>query len=152
MLFRSDSSVIRFRRGRDGRSIAPKEYKGLDNMQLAYECADLIGKYKPEAVCIDAGNGTGVIDRLRELGYRVHEVWFGAKSVSQEWANKRTEMWAEMRDWLNGACIDEHDRLTNDLTGPEYKFAKNGDSIILESKEDMKSRGLHSPEIGRAHV
>jgi hypothetical protein len=145
-----DSSVIRFRKGRDARSIPPIQYKGMDNMQLAYACADLIGKLNPDAVCIDAGNGTGVIDRLKELGFRVHEVWFGSKSTSPEWANKRTEMWADMRDWLNGGCIDAHQELIDDLGGPEYKFFRNGDSLILESKEDMKARGMHSPDHGDA--
>jgi len=141
-----DSSVIRFRRGRDAKTIAPRKFKGLDNMQLAYECADLIGKYNPDAVCIDAGNGTGIIDRLRDLGYVVHEVWFGAKSSDSSFANKRTELWGKMRDWLGGATIDADQALMDDLAGPEYKFAKNGDAIILESKEEMKSRGLHSPD------
>jgi hypothetical protein len=34
------------------------------------------------------------------------EVWFGGSSTSKEWANKRTEMWADLRDWLGGGCID----------------------------------------------
>ena len=145
-----DASVIRFRRGRDARSIPPLEFKNVDNMQLAYHCADAIGKYKPDAVCIDAGNGTGVIDRLKELNYKVHEVWFGSKSDEPEYANKRTAMWGLMREWLNGGCIDNHQSLRDDLAGPEYKFARHGDAIMLEAKEEMKGRGLHSPDHGDA--
>lgn len=145
-----DASVIRFRRGRDARSIPPIIFKNIDNMQLSYRCAEAIAKYNPDAVAIDAGNGTGVIDRLKELGHRVHEVWFGSKSSEPEYANKRTEMWGRMREWLNGGCIDTHQELIDDLAGPEYKFAKSGDAILLESKEQMKSRGLHSPDHGDA--
>lgn len=145
-----DSSVLRFRRGRDARSIKPLIFKNIDNMQLAYQVADAIGKFKPDAVCIDAGNGTGVIDRLKELGYKIHEVWFGSKSDEPEYANKRTMMWARMRDWLGGGCIDDFSELKDDLAGPEYKFARSGDAIILESKEEMKARGLHSPDHGDA--
>lgn len=145
-----DASVIRFRRGRDGRSIKPIVFKNIDNMQLAYRCAEAIAKFNPDAVAIDAGNGTGVIDRLKELGHRVHEVWFGSKSSEPEFANKRTEMWGKMREWLNGGCIDAEQELIDDLAGPEYKFAKSGDAILLESKEQMKARGLHSPDHGDA--
>ena len=55
-----------------------------------------------------------------------------------------------MRDWLGGACIDRDPFLIDDLAGPEYKFQKSSDRIILESKEEMKSRGLASPDDGDA--
>lgn len=148
--FGDDSSVIRMRQGRNARTFPVTRLKNLDNMQLAYKCAELIDKWKPDSVAIDAGNGTGVIDRLREMGYRVNEIWFGSKSEEPEWANRRTLMWARMREWLNGGCIDDNELLKTDLAGPEYRFAKGGDAIILEAKEEMKRRGLHSPDDGDA--
>jgi hypothetical protein len=144
--FGDDTAVIRFRRGRDARSIPPIKLKGMDNMELANECAHQIDKFNPDAVFIDAGAGTGVIDRLRERGYKVHEVWFGSKSGDENYADHRTELWAQMRDWLGGAMIDEDSDLTDDLTGPEYEFSEGGDKIRLESKERMKKRGLKSPD------
>ncbi len=148
--FGSDSSVARFRRGRDARSIPPVRWKGLDNMQLAYAVAELIDQYKPDAVCVDAGNGTGVIDRLREMGYRVEEVWFGSKSDEPEYGNRRAMMWGRVKEWLPGGCLDESHTLRDDLCGPNKKFARNGDAIMLESKEEMTKRGLHSPDDGDA--
>lgn len=148
--FGDDSTVFRFRQGRDARSIPPITVKGADNMAVANLAAHWITKVKPDAVCIDAGNGTGVIDRLKEMGYKVHEVWFGSKAEEQEWVNKRTEMWARMREWLNGGCIDGHQELIDDLSGPEYKFMGSSDKLMLESKEDMKRRGLSSPDHGDA--
>lgn len=144
--FGDDKSVIRFRQGRNGRVHPPIKYKGLDNMQLANQIAGIINKVNPDAVCIDAGNGTGVIDRLREMGFKVHEIWFGSKADDDQWANKRIELWARMRDWLNGGTIDNDLHLINDLTGPEYKFQGHGDKLILEPKEEMKKRGLPSPD------
>ena len=141
-----DSTVIRFRQGRNARIIEPIVMKGADNMAVANECARLIQKYNPDAVCIDAGNGTGIIDRLREMKYKVYEVWFGSKSESQEWANKRTELWAKMRDWLGGSCIDNNQYLVDDLSGPQYKFMGASDRIMLDSKEEMKNRGFASPD------
>jgi hypothetical protein len=141
-----DSTVIRFRRGRDARSIPPVVMKGADNMAVANKCAELIQKLNPDAVCIDAGSGSGIIDRLREMKYKIHEVPFGGKADEEEWANKRTELWARMRDWLGGGCIDNHSDLVDDLTGPQYKFMGSSDKIILEPKEEMKRRGYSSPD------
>lgn len=141
-----DSTVIRFRRGRDARSIPPIKLKGADNMKVANTCADLIHKYDPDAVCVDVGNGSGIIDRLREMGFKVFEVGFGTKSDLPEYANKRTELWALMRDWLGGGCIDGDSDLSDDLAGPEYQFQGRSDLIRLETKEEMKRRGFASPD------
>lgn len=148
--FGTDSTVIYFRQGRNGRIIAPTKLKGKDNMAVANMCAHLIDKYNPDAVCIDAGNGTGIIDRLREMKYQVHEVWFGSSAEDEEWANKRTELWARMRDWLGGACVPDDQELKDDLVGPCYKFQGRSDKLMLESKEEMKKRGLASPDVGDA--
>jgi len=148
-----DKTVFRWRQGRDARSIPPIEYKGLDNMQVANFAAEWIEKTNPDAVCVDAGgSGSGVVDRLRERGFKVHEIWFGSKSEDAQWGNKRTELWDQMREWLNGGCIDARQELLDDLAGPEYDFQGGGDKIILEPKEAMKARGLASPDHGDALV
>lgn len=144
-----DCTVIRFRRGRDAKSIKPIELKGKNNMEVANECAFWIEDLDPDAVCIDAGNGTGVIDRLREMGYNVHEIWFGSKAESPEWSDLRTEMWARMRDWLSGGTIDDNSELKDDLVGPRYEFDKI-ERVKLEAKEKMKKRGVASPDHGDA--
>lgn len=144
--FGDDSTVIRFRRGRDARSISPVTMKGADNMQVANKVAELIDSHNPDAVFVDAGAGTGIIDRLRERGYKVFEVWFGSKSEDEQYSDHRTELWGRMRDWLGGAMIDSSDELRDDLCGPEYEFFGKEDKIKLESKEKMKKRGLASPD------
>lgn len=148
--FGDDKSVIVFRKGRNLRYIETQKYDGKDNMELANICAEMIAKYNPDAVCIDAGGGTGVIDRLREMNYKVHEVWFGSKSNSPEYRDKRMQLWADMKAWLGGACIPDDQELLADLTGPEYDFAPKSDALFLESKEKMKKRGLASPDYGDA--
>lgn len=154
--FGDDTTVLYFRHGRDARSLPPIRMKGKDNMQVANKVAEQIDKYDPDAVNIDAGNGTGVIDRLREMGYKVNEVWFGSSNkssdeVDPEYYNRRTMMWARMRDWLGGGCIPDDQRLEDDLLGPEYDFAgRDGDKIMLEPKKPMKKRGLSSPDDGDA--
>lgn len=146
-----DSTVIRFRRGRDARSIPPTVMKGQDNMAVANMCAKLIDDFNPDGVFIDAGSGTGVIDRLKEMGYaRIFEVWFGSSSEAEEWADHRTELWGRMREWLGGAMIDLSQELMDDLCGPEYEFKGVEDKLKLEAKEKMKKRGLSSPDHGDA--
>lgn len=146
--FGDDSSVIAFRRGRDATTIPWKIFDGIDNMQLAMEVADAASKHNVDAICIDAGNGTGVIDRVKDLGFKVHEVWFGSKSPSPEFVDNRTWMWNEMRSWLNDGAIPNISELYDDLVGPEYLFV--GDKTKLEAKEQMKKRGLSSPDHGDA--
>ena len=145
-----DSTVICFRRGRDARSIPAVKVRGKDNMYVANLCAELIQKYNPSAVCIDAGNGTGVIDILRDMKHKVYEVLFGSGADDKQWANKRIEMWARMRDWLNEGGIEDDPHLKADLAGPEYKFQGHSDQMLLEKKEDMKKRGLASPDYADA--
>ena len=65
-------------------------------------------------------------------------------------ANLRTFMWFQMRDWLGGGCIDDDPVLKQDLAGPEKKYPKNRDGFILEAKDDMKKRGLDTPNDGDA--
>jgi hypothetical protein len=146
-----DECVVRFRQGRDARSIPPVRWKSMDTVYSANRIAELIDKYNPDAVCIDGGGvGGGVVDILKSRGYKVIEVQFGAKADDDRWGNKRTEMWALLRDDMGVLCIDGEQRLADDLAGPQYGFMGSSDKIILEPKEKMKARGMHSPDDGDA--
>jgi hypothetical protein len=149
--FGDDESVIRMRRGRDARTMPKFKYRGKNTMELATEAATLIERYNPDAVFVDGGGvGGGVVDRLKQLGYRVIEVQSGEKAHDPEkYLNKRAEMWGEMREWLTYGCIDDDQGLVDDLTGPEYGVHLKG-QIKLESKDSMKKRGLASPDDGDA--
>lgn len=142
----TDATVIRFRRGRDARVIPPVEMFGKDNMYVANMCAELIDKYDPDGVFIDAGAGAGVIDRLKEMGYKVFEVGFGTSSTDPQYYDHRTELWGRMREWLGGAMIDNNPKLLADLCAPEWSPFGKEDKLKLESKEIMKKRGVKSPD------
>ena len=150
--FGGDDSVIRFRHGRDARSIPPRVYRGVDTMQLSGRVAEVLAEY-PRATCmIDGGGvGGGVVDRVRQLGHRIIDVNAGRSATeNRKYANKRAEMWSTMRDWLSsGGCIDDHDDLRSDLIGIGYGFDKD-QRLLLEKKEAMKKRGLSSPDHGDA--
>jgi hypothetical protein len=146
--FGDDRSVIFPRQGLQ--TFDPSVFQGIDNMDLAARVAAKIDEWQPDATFIDSGNGGGVIDRLRQLGYDVIEVNFGGKSSSHLYANKRAQMWFEMRDWLRaGGAIPNSSELKQDLAAPTYKYNPSN-QLILEPKDDIKKRGLPSPDLGDA--
>lgn len=149
--FGDDESVIRGRKGRDGRVIRPIKWRGMDTVFSARKVGEAIDTYKPEAVFIDGGGvGGGVVDILKSQGYRVIEVNFGGTAREEKmYANAAAEMLASVRDWLPTAVIDDDQKLRDDLTGREYGFDKDG-RIQLEKKSEMKKRGLASPDDGDA--
>lgn len=145
--FGDDESVIRGRQGRDGRIIKPIKWRNMDTVYSAGRIAEAIDFHKPEAVFIDGGGvGAGVIDILKSRNYRVTEVNFGGSAREPlKYANKSAEMWSLMKDWLPTGTIDADEKLKDDLTGREYFFDKDG-RTAMEKKEDMKKRGLASPD------
>lgn len=123
-----------------------------DTMQTASYVKDIIDQERPHMVFVDGvGVGGGVVDRLRQLDVKVVDVNGGARAAKQaRYRNKRAEMWARMRDWLRDVGeIPDDDELQIDLQSPLYEYdAQN--RIQLEKKEDMKKRGLLSPDLGDA--
>lgn len=155
--FGDDQTVIVLRRGRDAKSVPWVTMRGADTMQVASKVAHMYQEHKPDAIFIDGGGpGGGVIDRLRQLRIPVMEVQFGASADRSrmtgegevKYANKRAEIWGATKDWLKGGAIPDDPELAADLTGVEYsyKLIDGTDHIILESKKDMKKRGLASPD------
>lgn len=145
----TDSTVIAVRQGRD--LITIKRFHGDDTMTVVGHVIDAIEEYKPVLTVIDEGGlGYGILDRLTEQRYKVRGVNFGWKAKNQiMWGNKRAELWGETREWLKSASIKTDRMLKNDLTGPKIKPDSSG-KIFLESKKDMKSRGLASPDAADA--
>lgn len=141
-----DSTVVWIRKGRDARSFPPVILKKRDNMFVANKIAELIENFDPEGVFIDAGGGSGVIDRLREMGYTVFEVNFGSSAEDSQYFDRRTELWGKMREWLGGAMLPNDKELIDDLCSPEYLYMGKEQKLKLESKESMKKRGIHSPD------
>ena len=149
--FGDDLNVARFRQGNDARTIPAEKWQGIDLYATADRVAHLIDKYNPDGVCIDAGMGSGVVDILKRRGYRVHEIHFGGGASDPQWANKGTELYADIRKWLPGAALDQDGKLFTDLTARDYNFyGKAKDQMILEPKEQFKSRTGRSPDDGDA--
>jgi hypothetical protein len=65
------------------------------------------------------------------------------------YANKRAEMWGYMTEWCKFGCLPDDRDLRADLTAVDYGYDAS-DAIQLERKDDMRRRGLASPDDGDA--
>lgn len=124
----------------------------INTMTLAGMVNKWWDEYKCDGCFVDVGYGTGVIDYLRSIGKRPQAVYFGGVALdSTQFANKRTEIWWGVKEWLEqgGVLRNDDPDLIEDLIGPEYYYQPNGKKI-LERKKDMKKRGLKSPDLADA--
>lgn len=157
--FGDDKFAVTIRRGRA--VLRQEETQKLDSIQGAIWVKSLIDPYgeSPEQIAVDEiGVGAGVVDQLRafygsavvginsalrmdgEFGEERMRI-SGCKTL---YYNLRAFMWGEMRDWLGGQVSIPNDHaLKSELTAPRYSY--RGGSLILESKDDMKARGVKSP-------
>ncbi len=150
----SDFNVIRFRRGRDARSIPSIRIPGeltRDPSVLTNRLSDVLSQtydgHKVAMLFLDSAGIAGAVGtRLRELGHRnVLEVNFGADSADDKCRYMRDLMWSRLKDWLLVGAIDKTPRLESDLVGPGLRPDQK-QRVWLESKQDMKKRGLDSPD------
>lgn len=143
-----DRTVILVRQG--GAILAKRVYRELGTVQVAGFVVEAIREFQAHATFIDTvGIGAGVYDQVVSLGHKnVHEVQSGAQAQDHlHYANKRAEMWDRLKAWLETrGCLDVADRgLPPELTGIEYGYDVRG-RLQLEKKDDMKKRGLASPD------
>lgn len=150
--FGDDRSIIGQRQGRYAQILG--KYYGVDTQKLGGLVIEAIDREQPEAVVIDGdGIGGAVFDYIKARGYDRKTLLFefhgGATPIDQhKYFNKRAEVWGMMRDWLENAAIPDDPEIDTDLTGPDYGYHPTKQCIVLESKDDMKSRGVDSPDIG----
>ena len=153
-----DDNVIRFRRGLDARSIPLIRIKGeftRDPQVLVNRLGDVLTReYDGRRVAMlfldSAGIAGPVGSRLRALGHKnLQEVNFGAHSPDPKFRFFRDYMWGTMKEWLLAGAIDRDAQLEADLMGPGVRPDAQ-QRVWLESKEDMRKRGVDSPDDGDA--
>jgi hypothetical protein len=155
-----DATAIAWRRGHCVEKIE-KRHK-LTTMEIAGWIAKIIRDEKPAKVSIDVGGlGIGIYERLIEQGHDrsiVSAVNFGSKPIeppplddsgkpSGGPANRRAELWSNVKAALERGrfSIPDDDALHADLTSCGYRYDSSG-RLLLESKQDMKKRGMPSPD------
>ena len=125
-----------------------KSFRGIGVLDFAGQIALAAMEWKPHAVFIDVtgGMGAGVLERLRELGYAAIGIHFGAAAGADRYENKRAEMWALMAQWLKQGSIPDDSELRAELSSVTYTHANVRGRLQLDSKDDMKKRGMPSPD------
>ncbi len=115
----------------------------------------------------DTGLGGGVTDRLREVKreqklHRLYVIPINAaekietdtkdgKDAAEHYNNLTTHMWAVIKELLENKDIEiaNDDETFAQLSTRKYFLSSNG-KLELESKKEMKKRGLDSPDRGDA--
>jgi hypothetical protein len=145
-----DKTVLQARQGLV--AFKPKVIDQADTMTVAAAVCFQIDTFKPDGTFVDVGGiGAGVVDRCQQLGYRVVPVNFAGRPTQARFENKRAEMWWDMAQWVKqGGCLPSNLRLQQDLVAPRFTYANSAGKLQLESKDDMRARGLPSTDFGDA--
>ena len=149
--FGDDSSALAKRQGNV--LLEPvREWYGKDAMQLVglivdeWDRTDL--DKRPAEILVDViGIGAGVVDRLKELELPVRGINVAeTAAVEEKFSRLRSELWWKGRQWFEArdCSIPMDEKLVSELTGPTFDYASDG-RLVVESKKDMRKRGIASP-------
>jgi hypothetical protein len=163
--FGSDQSALCKRKGR---VITHKiqTWRGKDTMQtvgLVKAQYDKVADFpaeKPSEIMVDSiGIGAGVVDRLREMGLPARGVNVAeSASVDVLYSRLRDELWFQARNFFDGKDVSMwKDERTGDgdldliaeLASVKYAYTSLG-KLKVESKDEMKKRGMRSPDLADA--
>lgn len=170
-----DKNAIVIRKG--SKVIFIDEWNGIDTAQTTMKALEYCKEYKVKYLNYDSiGVGAGVKGTLNMIGHdgittnaiSVAESPtvgnYGEKEKKDTFINLKAELWWLMRDrFINtykftlGEYVDmdevislpNNSVLLSELSQPLYFFNSNG-KIQIESKKDMKRRGIKSPNIADA--
>lgn len=138
----------------------PMVWNKLNTMQLAgrvkSEYDNTPEKERPSSIYVDSiGIGAGVVDRLFELGLPVVGINVSENPalLSELVHRQRDELWWNAKTWLESreVRIPNNERLCNELASIRKSFTSAG-KVQVESKDQMKRRGLRSPDVADAFV
>jgi len=146
---RDRTAIIR-RKGRYAHNL--EKFSNYNTMEIVGRLKRIIQQERPYKMYIDCiGIGAGVVDRLKEMGFDCVEGVNVARSANdkERFKNLRAELWSDMRDWLYNSemnvQIPDNDELQYELCSLGFKENSSG-QLQIESKDDLRSRGLPSPD------
>lgn len=160
--FGDNETVFGLRQGRYFTIL--ERHRGIDTVETTERAISLITQLQPDAFIVDGdGIGGAVSDGLKHRGFKSRDGFVMSEFHGGETAhdpkmyyNRRTECWGAARDHLReGAQIPDDAEIERQLTAPNYHIVQgktqNG-AIILESKDDMRQRGVESPDLGDCYA
>lgn len=138
---------------------AGQSWRGKDLMTVAgmikREYDETPDRLKPHSIMVDSiGLGAGVADRLREHSLPVCDVNVGESAPNDDkFVRLRDELWWKGREWFLGrdVAIADDPTLVAELSAVKYDYTSSG-KIKIEQKDDLKKRGLRSPDIADAFL
>jgi len=155
-----DRFAVAFRRGDKMLQVIHRQK--LEHDEAVAWLSTIIDEHSPNRMCVDRGSmGQNIVSALRNLNKHYADVVkgidFGGTSRMKQanpkragpW-NRRAEMYGDLKTWLTeGGSIPDDDDLASDMSGPKQKWRANND-WLLESKTEMKARGLRSSDLSDA--
>jgi hypothetical protein len=151
-----DANCIAYACGNEVKII--KVWHEKDTMTAAGQFVAELNKLKesiglrPNEVFGDAsGLGLPIIHRMAELGWKINLFYGQAKPNDENYKNRITECWLDLARKITNKSliIPDNQELIAQLTSRKQRLNSSG-KMELESKEDMKSRGLPSPDVADA--
>lgn len=150
--FGDDETVIALREGNVGRIL--RRHRNLSTMETTGHVIHAYREAKATQIHVDGvGVGGGVVDRLVELDYPTLDMQAGATASHEEerFLNARAEWHWNLRDLFatDTIVLQPDDELKAQLTSIKYKMDSRG-RVVIERKDEMKKRGLPSPDRAEA--
>lgn len=115
-------------------------------------------QYSKATLVLGDASGTGgpMCDQIRRHGIAIVDFNFGGKTGAPRYKNEGSRIWYTVSEMIRESKIvpppyEQQDirRLFSQLANRQVKREENG-KLSMESKEDMKSRGVSSPDIADA--
>jgi hypothetical protein len=146
--FGSDRTVLCLRRGPVARIVG--DYGKQATTETTGQVVAATRQHGVDEIRVDGvGVGGGVVDQLVEQGFDVVDMQSGASARdSESYANARAEWWWALRCRFEEGDIDldpNDDELAAQLGAVKYKYTSRG-QVLIESKDELKRRGLPSPD------
>lgn len=152
---------------RRGLKVEKVEYRNkLNHEEGVAWCRDILDRDQPARMNIDAGNiGANMVTSIKNLDPHYADIVRGVNfGGTSEWRmarpkvpgpyNRRAEMWKRGKQWLElteGVSLPDDGPLQADICAPKEK-PRLDNFFQLESKEEMKNRGVRSPDLADAWV
>lgn len=144
-----DENVLALREGNRVRIVAA--WRETNTMAA---CGDFIRHFRTLELSADEiwgdadGLGTPMLDRLAELGWPIHRERNGAEPDDGEaYSNRGAETWFDAAERIKKreVILDIDEETKAQLCGRKRKPNPNG-KLTLESKQEMRRRGISSPD------
>lgn len=144
-----DKTVFVVRKG--AKIVDMVAFQTQDTMETVRILQDVFHSHKAVVIYMDAdGVGGPVADRCRQIGLPVVDVRGSLPSTDpRQYANVRTQLWGEMREWLSqGGSIPDHHELKTELGTMKWGYsAKMAEQLTSKKKlTDNNGKRLPSPD------